>query len=220
MKKPLLAIFDMDGVLVDSEDTFKHACADALHLWGVYPSYDEFTPYTGMGDVLYIGGVSSAHGVPYTEKMTDESYRLYAEYAKKELKVFPWSKSVPEALHRAGVRLCVASSAGLFKVRTNLACIGVGDGVFDAVITGDEVERKKPDPDIFLRAAKKCGVAPCDCLVFEDALSGVAAAKAAGMTACAVTTSFSREEVIAAGADFVCSDLRDAARHYFDIEIT
>lgn len=216
---PKLAIFDMDGVLVDSEDTFKRACADALHQWGVYPDYDEFTPYTGMGDILYIGGVSAAHGVPYVTEMTDVSYKLYGEYAKETLKVFPWSRIVPETLHSAGIKICVASSAGLFKVKTNLACIGVDEKIFTAIISGDEVEKKKPDPDIFLKAAAKCGVTPADCLVFEDAISGVKAAKAAGMTACAVTTSFSREEVIDAGADFVCTDLREALEHFFDIEI-
>lgn len=218
MKKPILAIFDMDGVLVDSEDTFKHACADALHKWGVYPDYDEFTPYTGMGDELYIGGVSSSHGVPYVREMTEESYRLYGEYAKESLTVFDWSRPVPEALNRAGIKICVASSAGLFKVRTNLACIGVDERIFTAIISGDEVKNKKPHPDIFLKAAEKCGVDPSDCLVFEDAISGVQAAKAAGMTACAVTTSFSRKEVIDAGADFVCTDLREALEHFFDIK--
>ena len=58
MNKPRLAIFDMDGVLVDSEKAFKHACQDALLQWGVHAEREEFVPYTGMGDILYIGGVS------------------------------------------------------------------------------------------------------------------------------------------------------------------
>ena len=63
-KRFSLAIFDMDGVLVDSEKAFKHACQDALLQWGVHAEREEFVPYTGMGDILYIGGVSEAHGVP------------------------------------------------------------------------------------------------------------------------------------------------------------
>lgn len=212
-----LAIFDMDGVLVNSEATFKRACADALHRWGVYPEYDEFTPYTGMGDTLYIGEVARAHGAEFTFDMVDEAYRLYGEYAAQTLKVFPWSQPVLEGLHAAGVPLCVASSAGRFKVDTNLRCIGVDPSIFKCVITGDMVEKKKPAPDIFLAAADKCGAEAGKCLVFEDALSGVRAAKTAGMTACAVTTSFDREKLLSVGADFVFDGLSDAANNLFGV---
>ena len=215
MKKPRLAIFDMDGVLVDSEKAFKHACSDALHKWGVHAEYEEFVPYTGMGDILYIGGVSEAHGVPYTLEMTDVAYKLYAEYAKDELFVMPWSRRIIENLTAAGYDVAVASSAGLFKVETNLACVGVDTGVFKTIVTGSDVEKKKPAPDIFLTAAAKCETAPEDCLVFEDAISGVQAAKAAGMFAVAVTTSFSKEKLYEAGADFVCDDLMEAFEKFF-----
>ena len=214
-KKPHLAIFDMDGVLVDSEKAFKHACSDALHRWGVYPEREEFTPYTGMGDILYIGGVSEAHGVSYCLEMTDAAYELYAEYAKEELHVFPWSRTIIEKLADNGYDIAVASSAGLFKVETNLACVGVDTKLFKAIITGSDVEKKKPAPDIFLTAAAKCGADPSDCLVFEDAISGVKAAKAAGMFAVAVTTSFTADELYEAGADFVCHDLMAAYEKFF-----
>ena len=214
-KKFSLAIFDMDGVLVDSEKAFKHACQDALLQWGVKAEREEFTPYMGMGDILYIGGVSEAHGVPYCLEMTDVSYKLYAEYAKDELFVLPWSRRIIESLKDAGYDIALASSAGLFKVETNLNCVGVAPSVFKAMVTGSDVEKKKPAPDIFLAAAKKCSADPADCLVFEDAISGVKAAKAAGMFAVAVTTSFSAEELYAAGADFVCDDLMEAFDKFF-----
>lgn len=213
-----LVIFDMDGVLVDSEDTFKRSCADALHRFGVFPEYDEFTPYTGMGDTLYIGEVARAHGVEFCPEMVDEAYNLYGRYAKETLHVFPWSRPVLEGLHAAGIPICVASSAGKFKVETNLGAVGVKVDIFKNIVTGDMVEKKKPAPDIFLKAADLCGAAPANSLVFEDALSGVAAAKAAGMTACAVTTSFCAEELTAAGADLTVCDLRDAANKIFGIK--
>ncbi len=205
----------MDGVLVDSEKAFKHACSEALHQWGVYPEYEEFVPYTGMGDIIYIGAVSASHGVPYTTEMTDVSYKLYKEYAKAELKVFPWSKKIIEGIANKGIKVAVASSAGLFKVETNLACVGVEKSALTAFVTGDDVEKKKPDPDIFLKAAEKCAEDPSDCIVFEDAISGVRAAKAAGMFSVAVTTSFSEKELADAGADFVCDDLMVAFDKFF-----
>lgn len=215
MNKPRLAIFDMDGVLVDSEKAFKHACQDALLQWGVHAEREEFVPYTGMGDILYIGGVSEAHGVPYCLEMTDVSYKLYAEYVKTELFVFPWSRKIIEKLSETGYKVAVASSAGQFKVETNLNCVGVDTSLFTAVVSGSDVEKKKPAPDIFLKAAEKCAVDPCDCLVFEDAISGVKAAKAAGMFAVAVTSSFTAEELYEAGADFVCDDLMVAFDKFF-----
>lgn len=215
--KPELIIFDMDGVLVDSEATFKRACADALHNFGVFPQHEEFTPYTGMGDPIYIGEVAKSHGVPFRPEMVDLSYKLYAEYAVETLKVFPWSRVVLNTLGKSGIPICVASSAGLEKVKINLECVGVDLGIFETIVSGDEVERRKPFPDIFLKAAEKCRAVPEKCLVFEDAKSGVAAAKAAGMTVATVTTSFSREELSAAGSDYICDDLREAVTKFCDI---
>ena len=214
-KIPDLVIFDMDGVLVNSEGAFRRACSEALEKWNVKAEYDEFQPFTGMGDEKYIGGVSESHGVPYVREMTDVSYKLYAEYVKTELFVFPWSRKIIEKLSEAGYKVAVASSAGQFKVETNLNCVGVDTSLFTAVVSGSDVEKKKPAPDIFLKAAEKCAVDPCDCLVFEDAISGVKAAKAAGMFAVAVTSSFTAEELYEAGADFVCDDLMVAFDKFF-----
>ena len=76
---------------------------------------------------------------------------------------------------------------------------------------GSDVTRKKPAPDIFLKAAEKAGIEPHYALVIEDALSGVKAAKAAGALCAAVTTSFDAERLREAGADFVCDDLTNIA---------
>ena len=78
---------------------------------------------------------------------------------------------------------------------------------FDVVVTGDEVDRKKPDPQIYLRTAERLGLSPSRCIVFEDAPAGVAAAKAAGMTCVAVTTSAPREQLQA--ADLIVESLAE-----------
>jgi sugar-phosphatase len=121
----------------------------------------------------------------------------------------PWSVPLIEALEARGIMLSVASAADRIKVEANLACLGRGTRDFASVVTGADVERAKPAPDIFLRAAELCKVDPSDALVCEDAISGVRAAKSAGMTAAAVTTSFGREALTDAGADFVFDDLLD-----------
>ena len=205
-----LVIFDMDGVLVDSEDAMARMTKKALRDgWGIDCDVEEFRPFRGMGDRAYVGGVSEAHGVPYEEAMKAESYRLFCENAPRLVHVMPWSVPVIEALEARGYLLSVASAADRIKVEANLACLGRGTRDFASVVTGADVERVKPAPDIFIKASALCGVDPKNALVCEDAISGVRAAKAAGMTAVAVTTSFDRAALIDAGADYVFDDLRD-----------
>ena len=200
----------MDGVLVDSEDAMAQMTKKALlDGWGIDVEVEEFHPFRGMGDRAYVGGVSEAHGVAYEERMKEESYRLFCENAPRLVRVMEWSVPVIEALEARGYMLSVASAADRVKVEANLACLGRGTRDFASVVTGADVERIKPAPDIFLRAAELCGVDPADALVCEDSLSGVRAAKSAGMTAVAVTTSFEHAALIEAGADYVFDDLRD-----------
>lgn len=215
-KIPNLVIFDMDGVLVNSEGAFRRACSEALEQWNVKAEYHEFQPFTGMGDILYIGGVSEAHGVPYVTEMTDVSYKLYAEYAPTLLKVFPWSREILMKLHSEGVKIAVASSAGAYKVDINIGCIGVEKDIFSAIVTGSDVEEKKPAPDIFLAAARMAGEEPCNCLVIEDAISGIQAAKAAGMRVATVCTSFTADELRDAGSDYVTDDLMTVCDQFFE----
>ena len=87
----------------------------------------------------------------------------------------------------------------------NLKEIGLGPDLFDAIVVGEDVSQKKPAPDIFLLAADYLKLKPEECLVVEDAVSGVAAAKAAGSRCLALTTSFGREEL--AQADLFAADL-------------
>jgi len=103
--------------------------------------------------------------------------------------------------------MALVSSADRRKVEGNLREIGVGLETFDAVLTGEDAVRKKPAPDLFLAAAGRLGLAPQSCLVIEDAVNGVRAAKAAGMRCLALTTSFPAEAL--GEADYLARDLTD-----------
>jgi HAD superfamily hydrolase (TIGR01509 family) len=102
-----------------------------------------------------------------------------------------------ESLRESGIKTALASSSPKHLVDLVMDKFGIA-GLFDLILSGDEVERGKPAPDIYLGAAKKLGVTPENCVVVEDAPSGVAAAKAAGMRCLAVGTSASKSGLVAA----------------------
>ena len=119
-----------------------------------------------------------------------------------------------EKCSKRGLKLAVASSADPPKVNTNLTEIGIPASTFGTVVTGLDIEHKKPAPDIFLKAAAQLGVEARECLVIEDAISGVAAGKAAGAKVLALTTSFSEEELSA--ADWVAGLLTEVGEEVLD----
>jgi beta-phosphoglucomutase-like phosphatase (HAD superfamily) len=101
----------------------------------------------------------------------------------------------------AGLKAAVASSADLIKIEANLRKIGQPPAQWDGIVAAEDVQHKKPAPDIFLAAARKLGVPAARCTVIEDAINGVQAAKAAGMRCVAVAHTFAPEKL--GGADVV-----------------
>ena len=200
-------IFDMDGVLVDSEHAMRSAAIEALGRYGVKASHEDFYPFTGMGEDKFIGGVAEKYGYVYSTALKDEAYEIYCATAKQNVEVCPDVLETLHMLKAKGYKLAVASAADKIKVEANLACIGVNFSFFDAVVWGNEVVNKKPAPDAFLLAAKKMNVEPEKCIVFEDALGGIQAALAANMSAIGITTTFDKETLLSEGASYALSGI-------------
>ena len=200
-------IFDMDGVLVDSEHAGTLLSKQVLRSRGIPAEYDDFKSFTGMGDDRFLSGVCEKYGFPYDAGMKQELYDLYAVRAKGMVKVFDWTREMLLALYEKEVPFAVASASDMEKVYANINCIGVDRSMFRAIATGSDVTRNKPHPDIFLKAAEKAGFAPQETVVVEDSLSGVLAAQRAKMKAIAVTTSFPKEKLLEAGANLVTENL-------------
>ena len=207
-----LVIFDMDGVLVDSEHAITLAAMEALHRRSIPAQYEDFKPYTGMGERVFIGSVAEKYGVPFCEDMRTDTYAIYCATAAERVRVFPWARTLPQKLVKNGYKVAIGSAADDIKVQSNIQTIGLDCSLFSAIVTASEVVHKKPDPEIFLRCAEKSGIDPHQCLVFEDAVSGVQAAKAGGMRCISVTSSFDKDTLYAAGADMVLDDLNDAMK--------
>jgi HAD superfamily hydrolase (TIGR01509 family) len=162
-----------------------------------------------MGEDRFIGGVAEKYGHPYDFSIKALVYEIYGRIVDERLVVYEETLPALRALKAAGARLALASSADHIKINHNLRVAGIPAGIFDAVIGGEDVARKKPHPDIYLLAAERLGVNAVDCAVVEDAISGIAAGKAAGAAVIGVATSFSPEELREAGADIVIRDISE-----------
>lgn len=189
-------LFDMDGVLIDSEALMAKSGILALRDYGIDPVPEDFIPFVGRGEDKYIGGVAQKYGLTYTPEMKALAYRYYGQYVEAEA-------AVPKDVHRVliavkarGYRIAVCTSADYAKVVHNLQAIGVAEDFFDAFVTGDNITNLKPHPEIYLTGARLTGARPEDCLVVEDAPSGILAAHAGGMKAVGITSSFPREYLV------------------------
>lgn len=202
-------IFDMDGVLTDSEPVINAAAIAGLREFGVESRPEDFIPFVGMGEDRYIGGVAELHGETYRPVMKKRVYEIYLDLLPAMIKSFPGVHELLGRLRAAGVVLAVASSADRVKVEANLAGIGVDLGWFSALVCGEDVEAKKPAPDIYLHAAACIGQPPQDCCVVEDAIHGVEAGKAAGMRCVAVEQSFPAARLAAAHPDVIRPGIAD-----------
>ena len=202
-------LFDMDGVLIDSEPFILEAAIQGLKQFGVNAEPDDFTPFIGAGETRYLGGPSEKYGVKFRPEMKTVVYAIYADILKQH----------PDAVYdgvfdvinyvKSKCKAAVCSAADLIKVQHNLNAIGVTPSFFDALVTGSDVTRQKPFPDIFLKGAELIGISPQNCVVVEDAINGIKAAKAAGAFSIGVTTSFSSDELREkANPDYIIDNIR------------
>jgi beta-phosphoglucomutase len=215
---PRAVIFDMDGVLTDSEPLINEAAVTMFRELGLEVAPDDFLPFVGTGEDRYLGGVAEKHKftihLPSAKKRT---YEIYLALVPHRLRAFPGASQLIDQCRAAGLKVAVASSADRIKVHANLQQIGAPPESWDAIVTGEEVQHKKPAPDIFLAAVQKLGLTPTECVVIEDAPNGIQAARAAGIRCVAVAQTFSVAELELAHmvrstvADITLQDLLGAA---------
>jgi HAD superfamily hydrolase (TIGR01509 family) len=205
-------LFDMDGVLADSEEFIAEAAkAMFAETYKVTVALADFLPFVGAGEDRYLGGVAAKYGVvPDLPRDKARTYRIYGEMIQGRLKPLPGAVTFVKACRARGFRTALATSADKPKMVSTLAAIGLVEADFDATVNGLDVARKKPFPDIFLEAARRIGVDPADCLVVEDAVNGVKSALAAGCRCLALSTTFPEADLRAAGALQILPNLAHA----------
>jgi len=189
-------IFDMDGVLTNSEPLINAAAIAMFKEKGLIVQPDDFLPFVGTGEERYVGGVAEKYGFALDASAAKQrTYEIYFDLVPTQLEAFPGVHDLVTLCRQAGLKVVVASSADRVKVAVNLQKIGLPPEAWDAVVTGEQVKHKKPAPDIFIHAAEQVGISPNECVVVEDAVNGIQAAKAAGMRCLAVAQTFPAERL-------------------------
>ena len=200
-------LFDMDGVLVDSEEVSIRVGEEYFKSKGVNITHDDFLPHLGGGERKFFEGPSKAKGYSLNYEDASQFFKEhYEEYLSKTHAALPGIDIVKRA-RKAGIITAVCSSAPRWKVFVNIAAIGLEESDFDMVFSGESVKRNKPFGDIYLNAAINLGLDPKECIVVEDSLFGVKAGKNANMRVLAVTGTESATSLAAAGADVIVTDL-------------
>lgn len=186
-------IFDLDGTLVDSEPNYKASDGAFLSAYGVRYDEDFNRAVMGRGAVdLFRLIERSFPESPLNRLPLEERVRLkdeaYLEYSRGRTRAFPSMKALVELLHGRGLPLALASGSSPVVIDFALGEAGLS-GLFSVIVSAAEVPRGKPEPDIFLETARRLGVRPAACVVFEDSHNGVLAAHAAGMACVALPES-------------------------------
>jgi beta-phosphoglucomutase len=176
-------IFDMDGVLVDTEPLHHDAFFRHFAELGIPMTAAEYATFLGASTRNVYQQLKQQFGLePDVETLMLRKRELFGTSfdASPELELLPGARALIEDLHRAGIPLQLASSASRETIDRVFKRFELYS-YFDNLVSGEDFPRSKPDPAIFLHAAGLAGVAPQHCLVIEDSANGVTAAKAAGM---------------------------------------
>jgi beta-phosphoglucomutase len=204
-------IFDMDGVLIDSEPLHKRAKEQAFGEFGIVLSDEVYDSYKGRPDATMMPEVLTARGwsEEKIEQLAHRKRQIY-EGIEHELKAVAGAKDFVEwAASR--YRIALATSATARNRAATLKLLGIADR-FRVVVDASGHTKPKPDPEVFLVAMRELGVGPSDCWIIEDSVNGLRAAKSAGSFAVAITTTFSREVLSGAGADVVVDSYPELRR--------
>jgi HAD superfamily hydrolase (TIGR01509 family) len=198
-------LFDMDGVLVDSEKLIAEAAVILFAERGAVANVADFLPYIGTGEKRFLEGVSELYKVELQANDKDYLYEIYGRIAPSSLKPIKGVFEFLDYCKQHGLKTAIATSADHVKIGINFTAVGLKESMFDTIVNGLDVERKKPFPDIYLKAAERLGVHPSECLVIEDAVNGIDAGLAAGCKCLGLTTTFNAEQLHK--AQWITSDL-------------
>lgn len=200
------AIFDMDGLIADTEPVMRLAVNAALAPYGVQVGEEGWARMVGKRGIENFTDLKEMHGLhPEPDELLRAKNAAYHRLLRENVAPMPGVYEAIETCKAQGLKLALASSASAQDIAIVLEALRL-DGAFEEVVSGDDVIKGKPDPQIFLLAAARMGVEPPRCVVLEDTAYGVTAAKAGGMRCIAVPNYFTSDQDFSR-ADAVLSSL-------------
>jgi beta-phosphoglucomutase family hydrolase len=187
-------ILDMDGTLIASTEADFLAWKNTFADYGQELTYDTYFPMLGMKSQDVIRKIMKLDGEEVDRALSKKMAHFETIMDVKGIAPIPYAEDLLKTLRTLPVKLALATSSRKMKMRLVMTKLNFLQ-YFDETVTGEEVHNSKPHPDIFLLAAKKLNLAPEDCIVIEDAASGVTAAKSAGMKCIAITTPHDKQQL-------------------------
>lgn len=201
-------IFDMDGVLVDSQPYHFKADIDTMAEYGVIKDQKFYESFAGTLTADRMRTLKEMFGldVPVEEMTIKRENMILDIMGKEDIKPVSGIQEFLRSIKEKGLTTAVASSSDYKLINLILDRLKIAQ-YFDSVTSGSDVKRGKPSPDVFLLAAERIGIEPAECLVVEDSENGVKAAKAAGMKALGYINPTSGKQDLSL-ADFITDDFK------------
>lgn len=211
-------IFDMDGVIVDSEPIHEKAAMEVCHEFGIDIPKNEWDSLRGkrLEDILSYASQKYGTGKEPIEKMIERKIEVYLSCALRDIQLIPGAIEFLEKLKKSQkYRYALTTSGRRVQQDKILAKFGLAD-FFEIVVASNDVQNGKPHPEPYLITVEKLKESPENCLVIEDSDNGVLSAKAAGCQVCGIATTFSRERLESVGADMVVSGFEELSKILFE----
>lgn len=206
------ALFDLDGVIVDSSQFHYESWVKLGEEVGFVMTHEFFRKTFGQRNDLIIRQLVPNATDEQIAKWGARKEELYREVARGRLVPLPGVMELILGLKELGLKLAIASSTPRINIAFAIEQLSMGE-LFDDFVGAEDVKHGKPDPEVFLTAAQRIGAPPERCVVFEDAIAGVIAARRGGMKCIAVTTTNPRKALEEAGADLIVDSLTEISPH-------
>lgn len=203
--RPSLVIFDCDGVLVDSEPLSNRIVAESLTRYGLPMTVKECTDLFVGATMRGVMERARAMGAVLPENWVDEVYAETYTALGKGVPLIPGVTDVMDLLDQSGIAMCVASNGAEEKMRISLGQHGLWDRFKGAIFSAHALGVAKPDPALFLAAAKHFDLAPEACVVIEDSPTGAEGARRAGMRCLGYAAAGKVDELKCVGAEIFVS---------------
>jgi len=201
-------IFDMDGILINSEPMWRDAEIEVFKQVGLHLKESDCTETMGVPirEVVEYHFRKTPWKGPTTEEVTNQIIAAMVKEIRENGKIIPGAAKAIEFVKSKKVRIALASSSNYRLIETVLKTLGL-ENMFEIIHSAEEEPMGKPDPGVYLSTAKKLGVPASHCLAIEDSVNGVLAAKAAGMKCIAIPDKRIKEQEKYEAADLVLKDL-------------